>query len=394
MKKLGVLVVGMLLLLTALAQANTDPGHPASQIDPGTIASALTITSSGDVGAGIDNAAEVTDDLTVKNVLRLLPLTSAPATCNEGSMYYDSTEHKIYVCDNTGWNEFQGPPGVDGTDGTDGVGISSATYESATGILTLTYSDATTFSTTDLRGATGATGDSCTVTDNGDGTHTITCGATTTTLNDGTNGIDGTNGVDGSNGIDGTNGVGIDSATYESATGILTLTYSDATTFSTTDLRGTAGTDGVDGTDGDSCTITNNGDGTHTITCGATTTTLNDGTNGVNGIDGVDGDSCTITNNGDGTHTVTCGATTTTLNDGTNGVDGTNGINGVDGTNGVDGVGISSATYASATGILTLTYSDGSTLSTTDLRGTAGTDGTNGADGANGADGTDGVGIS
>ena len=106
MKKLGVLVVGMLLLLTALAQADLDPGHPASQIDAGTIASALTITSSGLIGAGINNAAEVTDDLTVKNVLRLLPLTSVPATCNEGSIYYDSTQKKVYICENANsWTE-------------------------------------------------------------------------------------------------------------------------------------------------------------------------------------------------------------------------------------------------------------------------------------------------
>jgi hypothetical protein len=43
-------------------------------------------------------------------------------------------------------------------EGTQGNGITSSSYNSATGILTLTFQDATTFSTDDLRGNTGANG--------------------------------------------------------------------------------------------------------------------------------------------------------------------------------------------------------------------------------------------
>jgi hypothetical protein len=43
-------------------------------------------------------------------------------------------------------------------EGTQGNGITSSSYDSATGILTLTFQDVTTFSTDDLRGNTGANG--------------------------------------------------------------------------------------------------------------------------------------------------------------------------------------------------------------------------------------------
>lgn len=70
---------------------------------------------------------------------------------------------------------------------------------------------------------------------------------------------------------------------------------------------------------------------------------------------------------------------------GTNGEDGTNGQ---DGTNGEDGRGIASTVISS--GVITFTFTDGSTYSTPDLRGQ---DGANGAAGADGQDGTDGVSI-
>lgn len=86
----------------------------------------------------------------------------------------------------------------------------------------------------------GPAGTSCSVTDNGDGTSTITC-------------TDGTSVIVG---------------------------------------------DGTDGTDGTSCTVTDNGDGTQTITC-------DDGTS-VTVTDGESGGTCTISDNGDGTSTITC----------------------------------------------------------------------------------------
>jgi hypothetical protein len=53
---------------------------------------------------------------------------------------------------------------------------------------------------------------------------------------------------------------------------------------------------------GESCSVTDNGDGTKDVTCGSSTITVSDGTAGV------DGDDCTVVDNGDGTATITCGA--------------------------------------------------------------------------------------
>lgn len=95
-------------------------------------------------------------------------------------------------------------------------------------------------------GAPGEDGTSCTVTDNGDGSRTISC-------------------------EDGTSVVVRD------------------------------GEDGQDGEDGISCTVEDNGDGTRSVRC-------EDGTEAViaNGRDGRDGTSCTLVNNGDGTAALTC----------------------------------------------------------------------------------------
>jgi OmcA/MtrC family decaheme c-type cytochrome len=69
-------------------------------------------------------------------------------------------------------------------------------------------------------------------------------------------------------------------------------------------LTGCSGEDGAAGADGTSCTITDNGDGTSTISCeDGTTATISDG---ADGMDGTDGQSCTMTTNPDGTKTVTC----------------------------------------------------------------------------------------
>jgi len=109
------------------------------------------------------------------------------------------------------------------------------------------------------KGDAGADGTSCTATDNGDGTSTITC-------------------------TDGT-----------------TVTVSN----------------GTDGTDGTSCSITDNDDGTKTITC-------EDGTS-VTVTDGANGGSCTIVDNGDGSKTISCDdGTTVTVSDGTDGSAGGN----------------------------------------------------------------------
>lgn len=61
---------------------------------------------------------------------------------------------------------------------------------------------------------------------------------------------------------------------------------------------GPAGPDGSDGTNGSSCTLTDNGNGTSTVTCpGGTSVTVPTGAKGT---------SCSVVNNPDGTRTVTC----------------------------------------------------------------------------------------
>ena len=65
-----------------------------------------------------------------------------------------------------------GPPGTIGPTGPTGNGISGQSYDTATGILTLVFTDGGTFSTGDLRGAMGIAGTAATVT-----VGTVTTGA-------------------------------------------------------------------------------------------------------------------------------------------------------------------------------------------------------------------------
>jgi hypothetical protein len=83
--------------------------------------------------------------------------------------------------------------------------------------------------------------------------------------------------------------------------------------------KGDAGDDGTAGAAGTSCTVTQNGNGTATISCAdGTTATVANGTNGQNGLDGT---SCTVKDNGNGTKTITCAdGTTVTVADGAAGV--------------------------------------------------------------------------
>lgn len=83
--------------------------------------------------------------------------------------------------------------------GKNGVGIASTSYDPDTGVLTLTYTNGSTFDTEDLRGEQGEIG------------------------------------------------VGIESTSYDGGTGELTLNYTDGSSFTTDDLRGPAGADGDPG---------------------------------------------------------------------------------------------------------------------------------------------------
>jgi len=108
---------------------------------------------------------------------------------------------------------------------------------------------------------------------------------------------------------------------------------------------------GAAGKDGTSCSVTNNADGTATITC-------TDGTSVTvaNGQDGSNGSSCTVQDNGDGTSTISC-------DDGTS-VTVTNGQNGG-----------SCTVVQNADGSSTIKCDDGSTVTVTN--------GTNGQNGSN-----------
>lgn len=102
-----------------------------------------------------------------------------------------------------------GPAGSDGTDGADGIGIVQTT-DNQDGTFTFTYSDGTTFTTSDLSGPIGMTGPA---------------------------------GAPGIDGVDGSDGVGIVQTT-DNQDGTFTFTYSDGTTFTTSDLTGPPGSFG------------------------------------------------------------------------------------------------------------------------------------------------------
>lgn len=84
---------------------------------------------------------------------------------------------------------------------------------------------------------------------------------------------------------------------------------------------GAQGKAGADGADGEPCTLSDNGDGTYTMSCpDGTMVVLSDGDQGPHGPPGDDGQPCTVTDNEDGTYTIRCpDGTTVTLADGDQG---------------------------------------------------------------------------
>ena len=127
----------------------------------------------------------------------------------------------------TGAAGTNGTNGSDGADGADGKGISS-TVDNGDGTFTITYTDNTTFTTSDFTGPTGATGPQ--------GPQGETGAA----------GTNGTNGSDGAAGVDG-NGI---ASTTDNNDGTFTLTFDDGTTFTTSDLTGPTGATGPQGIQG------------------------------------------------------------------------------------------------------------------------------------------------
>ena len=117
---------------------------------------------------------------------------------------------------------------IRGIDGSNGKGIASTSYNSGTGVLTITFTDSTTYQTGDIRGATGAQGQA--------GAQ----GAQGIQGPQGATGATGATGAAGTPGADGDDGRGIASTSYNASTGVLTITFTDSTTFQTGDLRGSA----------------------------------------------------------------------------------------------------------------------------------------------------------
>lgn len=139
-------------------------------------------------------------------------------------------------------------------------------------------------SVTVRNGQDGVDGENCTVADNDDGTYTLTCGGDVVTVSDGEHGQDGEN-----------------CTVADNANGTYTLTCGDdVVTVS----------DGEDGAPGENCGLVDNGNGTVTITCGDDSATVSDG---------APGESCTVADNGDGTYTITCGGDQVTVRDGRDG---------------------------------------------------------------------------
>lgn len=157
-----------------------------------------------------------------------------------------------------------GPIGTIGT-GTNGDGVHCTVTENADGTVTVSCDDG---STVTLPG--GSDGNvECTIYDNFDGTYTISCddGSEVTVIEGGTGDDSGT-------------GCPIDDVS-DNGDGSYTLEC-----------------EGLDVIveDSDDCTITDNGNGTYTITCDGTSVTVPDGTNG----------DCTLVDNGNGTFTISC----------------------------------------------------------------------------------------
>ena len=118
-----------------------------------------------------------------------------------------------------------------GEKGDTGKGISSTSYNASTGILTITFTDSTTYQTGDIRGATGATG----ATGKGisSSSYNASTGILTITFTDAS-----TYSTGDLRGATGATGKGISSSSYNAGTGVLTITFTDSSTYQTGDLRG------------------------------------------------------------------------------------------------------------------------------------------------------------
>ncbi|MBN2330429.1 MAG: hypothetical protein JXC85_01310, partial [Candidatus Aenigmarchaeota archaeon] len=68
----------------------------------------------GKIGVGVSGPS-VTDRLTVAGTIRIIPRSSAScSSSHNGAIYYDSDNHRVYVCKSGAWVEFRGPQGTRG----------------------------------------------------------------------------------------------------------------------------------------------------------------------------------------------------------------------------------------------------------------------------------------
>jgi hypothetical protein len=145
-----------------------------------------------------------------------------------------------------------------------------------------------------LVGPSGQDGETPTLTDNGDGSYTVSTSSQSITISDGAQGPEGqaptlTDNGDGS---------------YTISTSSQSITIYD-------------GAQGDTGADGETPSLTDNGDGTHTVATSTQSITISDG---AQGDAGADGETPTLTDNGDGTHTVSTSTQSITISDGSPGI--------------------------------------------------------------------------
>ena len=89
--------------------------------------------------------------------MKFTTFTVSLQQCNDGGIILESglDYNQNNSLDNNEVTNTQficnGADGIDGIDGLDGNGISGTSYDTNTGVLTLTFDDGTTYSTGDLR---------------------------------------------------------------------------------------------------------------------------------------------------------------------------------------------------------------------------------------------------
>ncbi|MEG1230597.1 MAG: hypothetical protein RSD71_18055, partial [Flavobacterium sp.] len=132
--------------------------------------------------------------------------------------------------------------GDTGLAGTNGKGITT-TVDNGNGTFTITYTDGSTFTTSNLTGAQGVAGTNGTNGVDGKSAYEIwkeTTNTTTSTVTDYLAAIKGDTGAQGPQGIA---GKGI-TTTVDNGNGTFTITYTDGSTFTTSDLTGAQGVAG------------------------------------------------------------------------------------------------------------------------------------------------------